>query len=185
MSELATYIRSASELQPNFTYALPYESRRLHEQVQGIRDKRHILSGHISDAMEQSSETWHDNAPADALFGEMYQLDSRESSLAVAARFLIKVPYPTAEIGFVTIGTRVECEMAGEVFKIDITGNAPLSRDEEDHDEVERGSIDAPMPRGLLGALPNTEFVLDINGRTLEIGIVGIDQDAQRLAYEV
>lgn len=185
MSELLTYIKSANDLDANAVYALPYETLRLEKQLQAIGLSQGEIAGHISDAMEQSSETWHDNAPADALFGEMFQLDKRHADLVRAARRLIKVSYPTDEVAFATIGSRVLCSIGkGEKFHLDIVGNLPLSEEEEDHDEVERGSISAPMPRALLGVKIGETVAVDLPGRILEVSVANIDQAAQRLAYD-
>jgi len=184
MNEFVGYITSSKDLDPVYTYVLPYESNRLSKQVAEIKQKRGIVSGHIADAMEQSSETWHDNAPAEALFGEMYQLDTRESGLVSASRHLIEVAYPTIVVDFATIGSRVLCGMGGDKFYLDITGNLPLNKDEDDHHEVERGSIAAPMPRALLGAKAGSVVEVDMPGRILEVEILEIDQNSQRLEYD-
>lgn len=184
MSENFRYIASATEIDPTSTYVLPYEAVRLLKQLDEIREKRGVVSGHIKDAMEQSSETWHDNAPADALFGEMYQLDTRESGLVTAYKHLVEVPYPTTEVNFATIGSRVLCGMGSDQFHLDITGNLPLNKDEEDHHEVERGSVAAPMPQAMLGATVDSVVEVKLPGRELEVLILEIDQNAQRLEYD-
>lgn len=184
MSESLNYISSADELDPFYSYVLPYEFRRLSKQLAEIRGKRGVVSSHIKDAMEQSSETWHDNAPAEALFGEMYQLDTRESGLVTASKHLVEVPYPNEEIDFATIGSRVLCGMGSDQFYLDITGNLPLYKDDDDHHEVERGSIAAPMPRAILGARADSVVEVDMSTRTLEVSILEIDQNSQRLEYD-
>lgn len=181
---MENYIRSAADLDPNAVYALPYETRRLRVQLDEIASKRGIVASHISDAMEQSSETWHDNAPADALFGEMFQLDTRESGLIKAARRLIEVPYPTPEVEFATLGSRVKYEIGGDAYLLDIVGNLPLDSDEDDHDEVDRGSISAPMPQAMLGATPGQSLEVVMPGRSLKIGVIAVDQSAQERAYD-
>ena len=168
MSEFPEYIDSVDGLKDNYFYALPYEAIRLNKQLQEIINKRRSLAGHISEAMEQSSETWHDNAPAEALFGEMYHLDVRESGLVKAARKVIKVPYPRAE-----------------EFQIDVTGNLPLYGDEADHEEVERGSISASLPRALLGAKRGAIVELSLKTKISMVDVLEIDQTAQQHAYEV
>ena len=185
MSEFPEYIDSVDGLKDNYFYALPYEAIRLNKQLQEIINKRRSLAGHISEAMEQSSETWHDNAPAEALFGEMYHLDVRESGLVKAARKVIKVPYPRAEVPFATIGSRLLCSMRGDEFQIDVTGNLPLYGDEADHEEVERGSISASLPRALLGAKRGAIVELSLKTKISMVDVLEIDQTAQQHAYEV
>ena len=179
---MKTPILSAEQLTEGDFYALPHEVAFMESQVRDIKSKRVILAGHIKDSMEQSSETWHDNAPADALFGELNMLDGRESKLAVAERRLTVVEYPDPDFSLVTIGTRVGCVISGSSFEIDVTGNLPLTLPADG--EVETGSIAAPMPRALLGAEQEASVEADINGRIIEIGIMSVDQTTQREFYE-
>lgn len=180
------YIKSAAEIDPDMYYGLPHEVEAMFAQIEGIRDGRGELAGHIEEAMRQSSETWHDNAPADALFGEMYQLDSKESGLVRASRNLIRIEYPTSEVDFATVGSRVLCSIAGGEFFLDITGNIPLSdlTHRDDHD-IERGSLAAPMPQSLVGAFAGTTVLAAINEREIEIAVLDINQDAQRIEYGI
>jgi transcription elongation GreA/GreB family factor len=186
MAELKPYIMSSSELQEGFWYALPFEAEQLHLQVGEIKESRSSLSVHISEAMEQSSETWHDNAPADALFGEMRQLDIRQKDLVVAERFLIPVNYPTIIVPFATIGSRVLCSMGGDEFELDIIGDLPISQSGmDDAGIIERSSCAAPLARALLGAQANSTVQAEVNDRVIEIDVLAIDQNAQWLAHQV
>lgn len=183
MNTLFNYVSSPSELLAEFFYALPYEADQLGVQIIKIRGQRQELSTHIAASMAQSSETWHDNAPADALFQELYQLDNRESKLVVASRFLLRVPYPTPEVTFATIGSRLVCEMHGDEFKLDIVGNLPIYESDTEEEGVERGSISAPMPRALLGTVSDQTATVDMGDRLLEIRVLDIDQVAQQTAH--
>ncbi len=176
------FITSPQQIVEGTFYALPHEIEALSEQMEDILTKRHVLSGHIKDAMEQSSETWHDNAPADALFGEMNALDQKEHKLVVAERNLEPVEYPPLDFDLVTIGSRVGCVIGAEEFEMDITGNLPFSL--ESYTGVESGSIAAPMPQALLGAIAGSTVVAQVAGRSIEIGVSSVDQAAQRLSFE-
>lgn len=183
-TNMTDYITSPTDIDPDKYYGLPHEVRLMEAQIGAIRDSRSELADHIEDAMSQSSETWHDNAPADALFGEMYQLDSRESGLIRASRNLIRLAYPTHDVEFATIGSRVLCSIAGSEFLLDLTGNIPLSgQGHRDDYDVERGSLVAPMPQSLLGAHENTTRSANINDRVIDIKVISIDQEAQQNEY--
>lgn len=177
-----TFITSIDQIIEGDYYALPHEIRAMKAQQGDIEGMRNLLSEDIKDAMEQSSETWHDNAPADALFGELSRLDRRESRLRVAERHLTVVEYPDPSFNLVTIGSRVGCIVAGDEFEMDITGNLPLHLPSED--DVEAGSFLAPMPRALLGASVNDVVTADIGGRLIEVAVSGLNQQAQKLFYE-
>ena len=47
--------------------ALSFELEHLRQQLQGCVEKQAELSKSFGEAMRQSSETWHDNAPAEAI----------------------------------------------------------------------------------------------------------------------
>lgn len=162
-------------------YGLPHEVALLREQIEGVDEKLRQIAPHITDAMEQSSETWHDNAPADALFGEVRILDERRGKLIAAKRKLHVVEYPEPDFAKVAIGTRALCEIMGDAFEIDVVGNLPIFH--PDDGDVETGSVDAPMPRSLLGAEEGHIVAATIGERVVEISVLGVDQRAQRAFY--
>lgn len=177
------YITSPGQIIEGQYYALPHELALAMSQIERLQAKRSHLAGHISEAMQQSSETWHDNAPADALFGEMRIIDNQELGMAVATRRLHLVEYPTPDFPFITIGSRATCSVGGDVFEIDIAGNLPVHYDS--NSDVEVGSISAPMPKALLGGEPSKIVEVRIGHRTLQVGILAVDQTSQKLLHNV
>jgi transcription elongation GreA/GreB family factor len=177
------YITDVSQLEPSVYYALPHEVAELEREVASIRIHRAELSGHISDAMEQSSETWHDNAPADALFGAMRQLDTREVKLAAASRKIVLLAYPTADLEVVTIGSRVLCLQGSEEFFVDIAGNLPLTRAVHDTD-IEVATVNAPMTRALLGRAEGETVDYEVGSRRFNIAVLAINQTVQQQSYQ-
>lgn len=175
------YISSPEQLKPGAFYCLPHEKRLLSAQLQDIEAYRHNLAKDIAQAMEQSSETWHDNAPADVLFSDLKQIDKKEMKLLAASRELITVAYPTEAVDFVTIGSRVLCDIGGDQFFLDILGNIPVNGPEIEN--VDQGTIAAPLPRSLLGKKTGEVATADINGRQVTISVVAIDQLAQASAF--
>ncbi len=177
------YVSSPSQLIEHEFYALPHEMRLLEAQLATIRLNRGIIAANIGDTMGESSESWHDNAPAEALFGEMYQLDKREAGLISATKHLTQVPYPNIDIPFATIGSRLTCDISGDIFRLDISGNLPAMAEQIHEKDVEKGSISAPLPRALLGSRPLEQVRSIIGGQALEIVVVEVDQDAQQTYY--
>lgn len=177
-----TFITSPEQIAPESYYALPHEVVLMRAELDGITLKRSGIAGHIDEAMSQSSETWHDNAPAEALFHEMGLIDRREASLRNAQRRLHVVAYPPIVFRLVTIGSRVICSLGGEEFPMDITGNLPIAMEEQNG--VEIGSIEAPIPRAILGLAAGQTAMADIHGRELPVHVLDVDQLAQREFYE-
>jgi transcription elongation GreA/GreB family factor len=175
-------IVSPEEIQDGSFYALPHEVQVLKNQFVTISEQRAMLAGHIQDAMEQSSETWHDNAPADALFGEMKLLDRKEATMRRAEIHLVVVEYPDPEFRLVTMGSRVGCVIAGSEFLMDIVGNLPITLKPED--DIEAGSVIAPIPKALLGAKVGSSVVAQIGKRNVEVSVSSLDQVSQRMHFE-
>jgi transcription elongation GreA/GreB family factor len=175
------YISSPEQLEAGAFYCLPHEKRLLAAQLKDIEARRHGLAKDIAQAMEQSSETWHDNAPADVLFGDLKQIDKQEMKLLAASRELIMVSYPSEAVDFVTIGSRVLCDVQGDNFLLDVLGNIPVSSPEIEG--IDQGTIAAPLPRSLLGKKEGEVAMAVINGRELAITVVAIDQTAQQADF--
>lgn len=173
---------SSFQIREGDFYALPHEERFMQQQTASIKKKRKDLAAHIRESMRQSSETWHDNAPAEALFGEMKPLDTLESKFTIAKRHLTLVEYPEPSLKQVTIGSRVGCLIAQDSFYLDITGNLPVTL--ETDGDVESGSVVAPMPNALLGAKAGQAVLATINERIIEIDVISVDQTSQRAFYE-
>lgn len=177
-----TFITSPEQIIDGAYYALPYEVDLMERELEAMKLKRGGIALHIEEAMAQSSETWHDNAPADALFGEMGMIDQRESSLRKAKKKLHLLEYPPENLDVVTIGSRALISMGGDEFFMDITGNLPLNMPHEEGVEV--GSIAAPMPRAALGVRPGEAAGLKVENRDLAFTVLDLDQTAQRIFYE-
>lgn len=185
LTELERCVASTNELDPKYRYALPYEVLRLSSQLQGVDEGLAALAPEVEAAMSHSSETWHDNPQADAVFEEMNKLDLLKSGLVKASKKLVGVPYPTSDVTHATIGSRVLCKIGDEQFHLDITGNAPLGTEANDNPNVDRGSFDAPVPGGIIGVVMGATVDIDMSGRRLEVSVLEIDQNAQRYEYGI
>lgn len=177
------HISSKEQLIEGVYYCLPSEQAASDRELARIATSRFGLASDISDAMQQSSETWHDNAPVDVLFGHLKQLDKNEARIVNAARTRHLVDFPTPEIDFVTIGSRVTCEISGDRFELDIVGNMPVNGGSNDN--VDQGSVDAPLPQALIGKHADETTKAEIApDRVIAVWIISINQEAQQTEFD-
>lgn len=128
--------------------------------------------------MHQSSETWHDNAPADAIRHEAQAFLKKRSRISQILTRRFVLDYPTPETPFATIGSRVTLSLNGsEPFQIDIVGVQP---GEDGSSELDVCSYRAPLARAVIGKINGETAEADINGRVVTVQVIGVDQIAQR-----
>lgn len=149
---------------------LPFEVDSLHGTMrQHIADQAR-LGKLLGEAMEQSSETFHDNAPADAIEDEAYILVSRVGGTKQAIRGAVEFSYPDEVSTAVTLGSIVEISydgddddretvyMTGYVREVDF-----LELGLPEHVEVV--TLSSPLGSSLLGLKEGDEAVYTVQGR--------------------
>lgn len=87
---------------------LPFELELLHAQMRFFIGEQERLGRLLGEAMEQSSETFHDNAPADAIEDDAIVLVKRVAMLQDAIRRIDTFIYPEVRSEIVTLGSLVE-----------------------------------------------------------------------------
>jgi len=104
---------------------LPFELETLRERMQGYINDQQRLGRLLGEAMDQSSETFHDNAPADAIEDEANILVAQVRRVQEAIRNAVELPYPDAAYNKVTLGTLVDVAYSnGDSELIYLTGHA-------------------------------------------------------------
>lgn len=160
---------------------LPHELpllRRDFERLAEIQDEHSRLLG---EAMQQSSETFHDNAPAEAVQNEQEVLMRRVKPIAYIIRNHNIIPYPEEVDESVAIGSRVGISINGnEPFQIDIVGYRDADWQDDDIDQVHH---EAPLAASLLGSVVGQETIAVIGDVEKSVEVVGIDQVAVREYY--
>lgn len=153
---------------------LPHELwlvRRDYEEFIKIQEHHGELMG---EAMGQSSETYHDNAPAEAVLHEQTVLMRRVQPLQRIFRNHTVIDYPEQGSSDAALGSTVEVSINdGEPFGIQIVGY--LDKRYE-NDEVEQATYSSPLGAALLGHSVGEIIDADIHGNERALQIVGIDQ---------
>lgn len=160
-------------LEAGFTPTLPFETSALGKKIQGYILEQVRLGVQLGEAMNQSSETWHDNAPADAINTQSVVLSSQAGKTGQALSSSIRFEYPTEADPQVTLGSVVEILYAddndpeliyltGATRDIDTINNHTDAGFSDDFDAV---TISSPLGQCLLGANEGEERTYTANGR--------------------
>ncbi len=171
----AGYIVSAKDIVEGGVYCMEFEVPLIEARMESVGLAIQDVAVDISAAMDQSSETWHDNAPADAAFAHLNKLDQDKHRLTIAQRRLVQLPYPTPDMGIVTVGSLITCEMKDDEFGLLIVGNAPVHHP-HDYEGNDIASLVAPIPRALLGLEVGDETNFTVGDRVQSVAVRAIDQ---------
>lgn len=168
--------------------AKPQERKLLAHEVDVVRQELAslaVIQAHhgelLGEAMTQAAETYHDNAPAEAVRDDQEVLMRRAKPLLHMLKHHVIVPYPEADNPDVQIGSRVTVKVgeSNEIFRVDIVGFRPTSPDEVDG--VDMLSYEAPLAEALLGH--TTGDTVEFGQRKMDYHVVGIDQAAIAQRY--
>jgi len=175
-------ISSINQLQDGVSYILPHELKRV-KGILGDTEKELKALGDLRfEAMHQSSETWHDNAPAEAIQHSSEVPRRKRERLTNILKSQFVLEYPSADTPFVTIGSRALIKLGtGDVepFTIDIVG--VQSETPSENPDMEVSTYKAPLAQAIIGRVVGDKPTAIIGDRELEVEIISIDQEAQRL----
>lgn len=139
--------------------ALPFEATALDVRMQKFKKEQYDLGVKLGEAMSQSSETWHDNAPADAINMESVvlanQADKTNSTLTSSVPF----DYPQPEDPEITLGSLIEISYDNDdrevVYLTGITRDIDIINSYTDSnfpDSFMAVTISSPLGQCLIGA---------------------------------
>lgn len=161
---------------------LPFEHALLHGELQDLGVAQSALSRLLGEAMQQSSETWHDNAPADAINHEGRILSARAEQIIATLGRVVVVGYPTADDESITLGTIVGIKYQGddEVEHLLLTGvtrNAPhFSFDANIPGPLQIVTAQSPLGSAILGHKPGDTPQYEVRDRMLCVAIDSVQQ---------
>jgi transcription elongation GreA/GreB family factor len=149
------------------------------------------IQENLTNAVEQSSESWHDNAPGDSAKEEFEKVSGQVKSLSYITLHHVAMDYPDENSEKISIGSgfRLEVPSWGEIIDAVIIGDVrhlyPRNMLLEDRQLLTLSSLIGGVIVGLsTGDVASTE----INGMQVELIIQDINQlvifDVARLAIE-
>jgi transcription elongation GreA/GreB family factor len=135
----------------------------------------------LGEAMGQSSETYHDNAPMEAVLNEQTVLMRRVQPLQRIFRNHAFVDYPEATSTAVAMGSTANVSIdGGEPFSIQLVGYLD---GEYDDDDIEQATYASPLGEALLGHHAGDTVDAEIHGNARKLTIVELDQQALMQHY--
>ena len=161
-------------LDASVTYLLPHEHALLMAIMEQLSAKQEELGMHLGDAMTQASETFHDNAPQEAVCNEAVVLVKRAEPVIRTLGTYRIVYYPEAECDYITLGSTARVSLNEEEFTVRVVGASWLYPDY--HDDVDRMSYIAPLAQALLGKKEGEDTKTEINGKYMVIKILHLEQ---------
>jgi transcription elongation GreA/GreB family factor len=161
---------------------LPFERDLLLADITKHGAHQKELAGLISEAMDQTSETWHDNAPADAIFAQSHLLGKRAEQTLTELRSAAIFEYPKPGNRSILLGSIVEVNYPGEtesehVLLTGVSRIAPEVRaDAPVPSEFEVVTVRSPLGEALLGREEGETAVYRIQQRKMAVGVLSIVQ---------
>ena len=176
-------VLSADQILEGKEYLLPHELELARDELTIIEEKVRIYGENMHEAMSQSSETWHDNAPADAIRHEAQVVMQRRGAVEKLLTRAVRLEYPPTDFERVTVGSRVRVQIDDNpASDIDIVGAQFASREEDG--DVLVCTLRAPLVNPILGKRIGDVTTTKINGKNVVITVLGLDQTSQRKTYQ-
>lgn len=161
---------------------LPFEHAMLSGELQDLGVAQSALSRLLGEAMQQSSETWHDNAPADAINHEGRMLSARAEQLIATLGKAVIVGYPEVDDERIILGTIVGIKYQGDdeiehLLLTGVTRNAPHFSTEADIPRpLQIVTAQSPLGSAILGRKPGDTPQYEVRDRMLRIAIDSVQQ---------
>lgn len=162
---------------------LAFEQEHFTDKAEDHKEKQAELSKQLSDAMASSSETWHDNAPAEALYSEASVLTSiaKRTHTALLHGYVQEYPGVAGITEGITLGSVVEVMYQGddEAEYYILTGNSrelPMHIQNLLPDKTSAATISSPIGGALFGSYKDDEVSFKIRDRSQTITVKSVAQ---------
>ncbi len=151
-------------------YILEEDKRLARQRIAQLEREILELGPEFHIALNQSNETWHDNAPFDALREKQALLAAELQNLKeVLKKADITLPKP--QKGKVNIGSRVRVMLKGKVQEFLLTGHWTYRLGNE-IDKALVITCQSPLGQAILGKKPQEVVTLPHNGQQLQISAI-------------
>ena len=173
----------ASYLERQYLPVLPLEGILIQAKFKQLSDKQAEIARDLNDAMSQTSETWHDNAPADvANLASNLNAVSAEK-LINAMRGAVILDYPqSAERG--TLGNLLHITNGdGKTRSLFLAGYAPDIKDYL-KPEIDVITLKSPVGDALIGAEAGEQREYKVGRRVLSVTLDRIEPPISAFAAE-
>lgn len=162
------------------TPVLDFELERSRKRFTELMETQKNNGSLLAQSMQDSSETWHDNAAAEAISAESRGLASQASILTKILNQGTIVEYPQADFDRVTLGSIVLVDFGdGEDEPMLITGVTTNISEIEGYDwpeNYESVTVKSPLGRALIDSQVGDAVKYSVNGREISVTVKDIHQ---------
>lgn len=171
-------------IEQNQLSILPFELTIAQEALKGYIQHQQHLSEKLGEAMEQSSETWHDNAPAEAIASDSRTLAKMAEQTMRVINESAVFEYPPEHEQTATLGSIVDVRYSDDpdAEQLILTGatrkiNAETLEQLELPSDIQSTTLSSPMGRALFGKTAGNTTTMKLeNGREIPLHIEKITQ---------
>ena len=157
---------------------LPFEQRELEVELLGHTATQQELSKLLGEAMNTTSETWHDNAQADAVTMQSTVLVKQASGVLSALKNRFIVPYEHDEKDKVSIGALVHILIGNSPETVFITGqrrSVPKDIAQVVGEDTMPISMQSPIGTAIFDKGEGAVASYKVVERELHITVVGVE----------
>lgn len=182
----------AEAIAGNLELLLPHEVVLLEENVHQALGIQSDLSRELGIAMSESSETFHDNAPAEAIMFDAaaHVAANREQYRAWNGSKFVVIDYPALDAQEAMIGSYVSIEMSrgnsgqmGELLGVDVVGGIRLWHDDDSEDHLV-ASYRSNLGNAVVGGAVGGSYNYQAGNSEITIDIKTLDHRAQFNRFE-
>jgi transcription elongation GreA/GreB family factor len=161
---------------------LPFEKDILTVELTKLGVQKKDLAQLMGEAMGQSSETWHDNAPADVINHEAKVWADRAGRVLSGLNTALLLEYPRLNGHIATLGSIVGITYPGdsEVDNVLLTGMCRTAPSLEDSapctGELSVATIHSPLGAAILGLKAGCIAPYVADSRSLSIEVITVQQ---------
>jgi len=171
----------AEELLAERQPILPFELSSLVSKHEGHKVEQVELGESMTDAMSQTSETWHDNGAADALNAASRALAHRADVVINGIRNGVEIPYPNPEDKQVTMGSLIHVQFSGDdlAYPHFLTGmlrEAPDALKTLLPEDTAIVTVSSPFGRAILGSEVGDTCTFHVGSRNVTLSIAELAQ---------
>lgn len=159
---------------------LPFESELLIQKFEKHKLEQSNLGRELGKAMSESSETWHDNAPAEAISSLAHILVNQANATIKSLRDAKELSYPELNESEVTLGSIVSLHYTQSDKFVNYLLTGIVLENNPDNLELSENTelitIQSPLGLGLIGKKLGDIIELEVGPRKFEILISEIIQ---------
>lgn len=159
-------------------HLLPGEYALLRRVLDEFDEEKRRQGAEMGAAMAESSETDHDNAPAEAIQSERGNLVALVRPFLDIHRRWQEIEFPDPDSSLIVLGSRVEITQdQREPFLLDIVGfRASFHPSQLQCPEADLITEETPLATALMGHKAGDIFDAEIVDRSVRIDVISVDQ---------